>query len=317
MNIGIIIILLLLCVGVVYIFLNNLYKRTNHFNNQFVDVRKYWDISKFPKDLELINLGSNHPKFALDYSECNIKALNCAVGPQTFEYDFAILRKITPYLSEGAKVVIPICLLKFWLYRQDYRGTHVKYYTFLPSGDIVNYSKSEYLKTIKYPLLFNPRLLRYVIRDIKKDSRLEADANPLKSDLELKKDADLWINCWNKEFGIELPNPILSKTNKESIEVNVKILQDILEYCKLHGFKPIIAILPVTSYLLSKFTKDFIQSHILRYINEANVVDAPLMNYLSDDRFISPNLYFNSFFMNKIGRKKFTEVFVNDVYNIV
>ena len=89
---------------------NALYKRTNHYNNQLIDVRKYWDMTKFPKDLQVVNLGSNHPKFGFDYSESGVKGLNCAVGPQTFEYDFAILRKIIPYLAPGAFVIIPVCL---------------------------------------------------------------------------------------------------------------------------------------------------------------------------------------------------------------
>ncbi|MER8322379.1 hypothetical protein ABS243_19575, partial [Acinetobacter baumannii] len=69
-------------------------------------------MTKFPKDLQVVNLGSNHPKFGFDYSESGVKGLNCAVGPQTFEYDFAILRKIIPYLAPGAFVIIPVCLLK-------------------------------------------------------------------------------------------------------------------------------------------------------------------------------------------------------------
>ncbi|MCO7113250.1 hypothetical protein NIB75_13685 [Bacteroides uniformis] len=53
---------------------NALYKRTNHYNNQLIDVRKYWDMTKFPKDLQVVNLGSNHPKFGFDYSESVLKA---------------------------------------------------------------------------------------------------------------------------------------------------------------------------------------------------------------------------------------------------
>lgn len=114
----IIFILTLITLGIAVLYIANaIYKRTNHFNNQFIDVRKYWDMATFPNNLQVVNLGSNHPKFGFDYSETGIKAVNSAVGPQTLEYDFAILRKITPYLAKEAFVIIPICLLELFLYR--------------------------------------------------------------------------------------------------------------------------------------------------------------------------------------------------------
>lgn len=307
-----VVVLALTISGIIVLFIANaLYKRTNHFNNQFVDVRKYWDMSTFPKDLQVVNLGSNHPKFGFDYSETGFKAMNCAVGPQTLEYDFAILRKITPNLASGAIVIIPICLLKLFLYRQKSRSVHAKYYTFLSREDIVDYSKLEQIRLLKYPLIFNPRLLRFVIRDVPKDTRLELTENPMKDTVALNKDADNWINCWNREFDISLPNPKLSKENESDISQNICILREMLEYCKLHNLKPIITILPVTKYLSSRFTDEFIHEHILRYIDAANSVNAPVLNYLMDERFTAPELYINSFFMNKKGRTIFSEEFKN------
>lgn len=310
----IIFILALIVLGIVILYIANaIYERTNHFNNQFVDVRKYWDMTTFPNNLQVVNLGSNHPKFGFDYSGTGIKAVNCAVGPQTLEYDFAILRKITPYLTKDAFVIIPICLLKLFLYRQKSRSTHAKYYTFLTKDDIVGYSKMEQIKLLKFPLIFNPRLLRYVLCDVKKDTRLELTENPMKDAASLNKDADRWIECWNREFDITLPTPNLSEENKSDIQQNIRILREMLEYCKMHKFKPIITILPVTDYLSSRFTDEFIQEHLLRYINAANSVKVPVLNYLNDKRFTASELYINSFFMNKKGRKMFTKEIINNI----
>lgn len=310
----IIFILALIVLGIVILYIANaIYKRTNHFNNQFVDVRKYWDMTTFPNNLQVVNLGSNHPKFGFDYSGTGIKAVNCAVGPQTLEYDFAILRKITPYLTKDAFVIIPICLLNLFLYRQKSRSTHAKYYTFLTKDDIVGYSKMEQIKLLKFPLIFNPRLLRYVLCDVKKDTRLELTENPMKDAASLNKDADRWIECWNREFDITLPTPNLSEENKSDIQQNIRILREMLEYCKMHKFKPIITILPVTDYLSSRFTDEFIQEHLLRYINAANSVKVPVLNYLNDKRFTASELYINSFFMNKKGRKMFTKEIINNI----
>lgn len=298
---------------VVAFILNALYKRTNHFNNQFVDVRKYWDMNKFPRDLQIVNLGSNHPKFGLDYSGTGLRGENCAVGPQTFEYDFAVLRKISPYLAANAVILIPICLQNFFLYRQKSRAVHAKYYTFLPKEDIVDYSRKERLSFLEYPLIFHPRLLRFLIRDVAKDTRLELTENPMKDDIRLNQDADSWIDGWNREFNITLPAPVLSNDNKSDIRNNIQLLRKTLVYCQEHDFRPIITILPVTEYLSSRYTEDFLNKHILRYIDDANVVGAPVLNYLKDSRFTSPDLYINSFFMNKKGRMLFTKEIIHSI----
>ena len=95
-------------------FLNALYKRTNAYQNQFIDVRKFFTKGGVGNNLEIINLGSNHPKFGFDYTGVDVRGENWGIGPETFEYDFAVLRKNVSYLASGADVVIPVCLLNFF-----------------------------------------------------------------------------------------------------------------------------------------------------------------------------------------------------------
>lgn len=305
-------IILLVVVGAFV--LNTLYKRTNHYNNQFLDVKKIQDSVKNGEKYDIVNLGSNHPKFAFDYSVASdVKGANWAVGPQTFEYDFAILRHNTHCLAQGAIVIIPVCLLSFFKYRDYSRALHAKYYGFLSKEGIVEYNRKEKLMSHDFPLFFHPKRLRYLIKDVKPTRQQELTTNPMKSDAELNNDAEFWIDCWNKEFNIQLPNPVLSDKNKSDIQQNIHILCQMLQYCKSNGFRPIIAILPVTKYLSAKFTIDFIQKHILNYISEANEVNAPVLNYLSDERFSEASLYINSFFMNKKGRTFFTNIFLKGI----
>lgn len=307
------ILLILIAIGIACaLVLNALYKRTNHFQSQFVDVRKFWKTSARQDNLQVVNLGSNHPKFGFDYSETGIRGENWAVGPQTFEYDFAILRQNARYLTPGATVVIPVCLLNFFLYRQKSRAIHAKYYSFLPKEDIVDYSWIEKLMVYDLPLLFHPKRVRFIFRDVKPDNLLGLSSNPMTTDEELKNDGLRWINCWNDEFDIKLPDPVLTNINKQDISHNIRILKQMLEYCKSNNYRPVIAILPVTTYLSSLFTDEFIKTHILKYIDEANVINAPAFNYLKDERFTDSSLYINTFFMNKKGRNLFTNVFVNE-----
>lgn len=308
-----IILIIILFLIVCAFLLNALYKRTNAYRNQFVDVRKFSEKGGVGNNLEVINLGSNHPKFGFDYTGLDVKGENWAVGPQTLEYDFSILRNNISHLASGAVVVIPICLLKMLLFRQEGRTVHTKYYSFLPPEDIVGYSKFEKFHRYDFPLLFHPRNMCSLIRDIKKDERLLLDENPLKTEEALNKDADHWIDIWNKEFDIKLPSPTLSADNKSDIQKNIQILKEMIEYCLSKGLKPVIAILPVTENLYSRFTPEFIERHILAYIAEANEVKVPIKNYLTDERFTDPSLYINSFFFNTNGRKMFTKQFIEDL----
>ncbi len=293
-------------------FLNALYKRTNAYQNQFIDVRKFSQEGGVGNNLEIINLGSNHPKFGFDYTGLDVKGENWAVGPETFEYDFAVLRKNVSHLASRAVVVIPVCLLNFF-YRQINRSTHAKYYSFLSPEDIVGYSQLDKWSNYSFPLLFNPRRLSNLIRDVKKDNRLTLDVNLCKTEADLNKDADRWIDIWNKEFDIKLPIPTLSAENKSDIQKNIQILKEMIEFCLSKGLRPVIAILPVTNYLYSRFTPEFIEKHILAYIAEANEAKVPVKNYLTDERFTDSSLYINSFFFNTKGRKKFTKQFIEDL----
>lgn len=305
-------IIISLLISFVYI-LNELYKRTNAYRNQFVDVRKFSVNGGVGDNLEIVNLGSTHPKFGFDYSDIDIKGENWAVRPQTFEYDFAILRRNVAHLSKGAVVVIPVCLLSFFLYRKNNRSSHVKYYGFLSRENIVGYSKKEKWSIYMYPLLFHPGCLRFLVKDVKKDDMLAAEQNFCKNDDELKKNAAFWIDCWNKEFSIKLPSPSLSQENRKDISNNIQILNEMIEYCLSKDLKPVLTILPVTSYLYSQFTLEYIERHLLTYIAEANKAKVPVLNYLADERFTDPSLYINTFFFNAIGRKKFTKQFIIDL----
>ena len=258
-------------------------------------------------------IGSNHPKFGFDYTGLDVKGEKWAVGPQTLEYDFSILRNNISHLASGAVVVIPICLLKMLLFRQEGRTVHTKYYTFLKPKDIVGYSQLDKWSNYSFPLLFHPMRLRRLLKDTKKDNRLSLDVNLCKTEVDLNKDADHWIDIWNKEFNIKLPSPTLSADNKSDIQKNIQILKDMIEYCLSKGLKPVIAILPVTENLYSRFTPEFIERHILAYIAEANEVKVPVKNYLTDERFTDPSLYINSFFFNTKGRKMFTKQFIEDL----
>lgn len=304
-------IILIVCI-VGLIILNAQYKRTNTFQNHFIDITKFQSL-KDEDHFDIVNLGSNHPKFAFDYSDTGVKGMNWAVGPQTFMYDFAILKKYKKHLNPGAKVIIPVCPLKFFLLESQ-RNNLLKYYRIFSKYEMPNYDIKQKVSEYMLPIFRHPARVKCIIRDVRADNRLLLTENPLNKE-QIAKDATSWIEgCWNPEFNIDVENMSpLSKANQKSIEGNIRILSEIIQYCIDNGLQPVLTILPVTKELSAKFSEEFIQQHILKYIKESNKQGAPVLYYLKDERFANPDFYINSFFMNAVGRKYFTRIFVNEL----
>ena len=76
----------------------------------------YARIRRIPQHLDLINLGSNPAKYGLDYADTGVKAFNLAVGPQTLEYDFRMLKNYHSFLDEkGAKLLLSLIHICLWI----------------------------------------------------------------------------------------------------------------------------------------------------------------------------------------------------------
>jgi hypothetical protein len=296
--------------------LNIIFKHTNAYHNQFVDIIKFYSISKEPNhSIDVVNLGSNAPKFDFDYSDVNnLKGENWAVGPETFEYDLILLRKFSEKLHKGSTVILPICPGKFFLSKFTTMDNIVKYYSLLKPEEIPDYDKKQYICDYKYPLLFHPGNLKRILRDVKKDNRLALDYNPMEC-VDVSRDACLWIErCWNPEFGIDIENmKPLSEKNRRAVEFNIEQVREICRFCKEQNLNLILSYLPLTKELGDKFSSEYIKTQMTDYVEDATRgYNVPLVDYMKDSRFNHYQYYINSFFMNRIGAKKFTKIFIEE-----
>lgn len=310
------IIILIIVLIIIGLGLNTLYKRTNAYNNQFIDINKFRKLSKLPDhSLDLVTLGSNAPKFAFDFSEIkDLKCANWCVGPETFEYDAVLLKKFHRKLKLGATVVWTVCPGNFFLYKFLNKNNIVKYYRILSSEEFPEYNKAQKIRDYDYPLLFYPKQIKRLIRDIKKDNRLQLNHNLLDKN-EIQKDAEWWIRkCWNPEFGIDIEymQP-LSDMNQKSIMENIKIVRQVAEYCKEHRLKLTLVYLPLTKELSDLFPDSYVNEFMKDCSKEAiKGFDVSIVDYMRDTRFQNYEYYINSFFMNRKGAKLFTNIFVKE-----
>lgn len=315
-NILVVILLFAVVVAVVLLALNSLYKRTNAYRNQFKDIDKFGRLAIQPDaSIDVVVLGSNAPKFAFDFSEVgSLVCDNWAVGPETFEYDFIILKKFAGKLKRGAFVVWPVCPGKFFLDKFKGRAEFVKYYGFLDGQEFPDFDSSQRIRDFKYPLFFHPKRIKRLVKDTAEDKRMELDYNPMGAG-EVAKDASWWIHgCWNPEFGIDIENMApLSEENRKAVDFNIGILRSAIEFSRARGLRIIFAYLPLTKELGEHFPADYVEKQMTRYVKEAvGESGIPLVDYMRDGRFQDRSLYFNSFFMNRNGARAFTKTFITE-----
>lgn len=295
---------------------NLLYKQTNAYKNKFVDIYKFKSVEQLPDaSLDLVAIGSNSPKFAFDFGDINqLKCSNWCIGPETFQYDYIILHKFSNKLKKGATVVLTVCPLIFFHHRFHPHSDLYKYYALLDKEEMPDFNYMEYLRYYKYPVVFNPLNIVRIFYDAKEFDRLKLNAN-LYDVKGLKANAAGWIkNVWNPAYQIDIESmKPLSETNKKDIEGSKYWLRQIAEFCKNRGLKLLLVYPPLTAELKTKFSEEFIEQHINRYVEEAlGGIGFKMVDYMHDARFYDMNYYIDAFFMNRIGAKLFTETFFKE-----
>jgi hypothetical protein len=268
----------------------------------------------------MVNLGSNQPLFAFDYTWARLKGMNWAVSPNSFEYDFEILKQYHRHLKENAFVIIPVCPFQFFaMFGHKEKFENYKYYSFLKPGAIHRYSPWVKLTYQRYPVLSAGKTLIKIFLKNRDPAdqrlKLKMETNPL-NDAELEQDAMEMIHRWLAAFSLGQIDEIrLSGDNRKHIEQNIVILSNMLDFCLQNDYKPVIMLLPVTAELYRLLPPSFLAEYIMNPINRANTKNAPVLNYLNDGRFTAHDLYINCWWFNAAGRRIFTTAVIQELYD--
>jgi hypothetical protein len=297
-----------------------LIEKNEWYLHEFSDCTKFWN--NFPFNLEIVNLGSSSAFYGFDYSELPIKAANWAIRPQSFPQDFALLKTYYSYL--GPKAIVLIVLCPYSSCFKSYTDISLeKYYTILHPGVIEEFSlekqKKIYNKKNKPWELYKIQLFKGMISNIKsiirRRKRPEIYTYQPMNKRQLEEDAMKWINGWKKQFNITDMNAPLPIHIKEGREKRVSTLKDIISFCKERELRPVIVLPPITQHLSSKMSETFRNNYIYSFLEEVNLCNTPFLNYLDDNRFQDGD-FFNSFFLNRNGAKKFTKIIYDEVIKI-
>lgn len=301
-----------------------LYK-TNWYKSMFLDPNheiypdNVWYREHDERNFDVVNLGSSGGKWAFYYADLNIKAMNWAQQPQTLLEDYNLLRHFHSILKRGGYVLITIMPFT-GLNKNTGLMDAMKYVKFDIQGEPIQpYMFKEAQRYANYPILFKKQackaLIKYFIGSDKKCGlrpETQLEYNPMKNS-ELEKDAKRWIDGWKKQFGISDFDAPLTRENEEGRAYRIKLMQTLIDFCTERGYKPVYVIPPVTEHLAKYYTPKFEETYIYGYLKEVNRVVLTL-DYSKDSEFrFNDELFFNSFFLNKKGRKLFTRRVLKDL----
>ena len=110
----------------------------------------------------------------------------------------------------------------------------------------------------------------------------------------------------------------LSDANKKAVKYNISVLKETIKFCEQNNLHIIFVYLPLTKQLGGYFSFDYVERQMTQYVKKAiGDNNITLVDYMRDERFQDTAYYINSFFMNRIGARKFTKIFIEENVNKV
>lgn len=301
--------------------LNILVKHTNWYRNLFAYTNQmctnlgYRDY--LIRNLSVVNVGSNPARFAFHYEK--VLGENWSTGNQGLDMDFEILKFRHSFIKKGGVVLLPLVAFSgvSGYLRNKPQYTGIRYYAkFAKTLDPLQASLipevSNANKLVRFPLLVEPKSIRYLILDEQPDNRLMIDNMPLMYP-QLLEDARHMMESWLEEFGMNSIDAPLSEELKKGMDISVMTIRTMIDFLVERDLKPVIILTPMSEPLQKYFTENVKKKLIYDFIEKINRPAVQFLDYSNDKEFQNPELYFNCLFMNLKGRKLFTKQVLKDL----
>lgn len=282
----------------------------NYFDFEFY--RSYFNLAKNIKNTEGIITGLSYFEVGIDKRALKGSFENLAISSQDLFYDFAMLQHVIEELDTTNNIKQVILGLSNYSFRYDLsltQNTQTKerpriYYPILKK--LHNYHNAS--KIIKEYNFFEKQFSKLFEEDyIYKIYKMgEKRFNTIWDDMINKSFNSLKLNDKQKNREIYLARRWDQKY-PNTIEENIDILHEMLEYLKNRNIEVIVVTNPVTEFhkkYFSKICREEFLNIINKFREEFNFtfIDGYNMDCFVDDDF------YDSSHLNKKGAKKFTEI---------
>ena len=299
-------------------------KRTEWYHNLIIDP----DEAPYPteawikshhedRNYDIVNLGSRQAKWAFDYSGLAIKGMNWAQRPQLISRDYCILQAYHRILAKGGVVLIHISY--FSGLKADYGlGDYIRYSKIIPLALMPKAAVAHMTRLLNYPILYGKQAIKATLREFlgRKPKHVEPKGADMDictlSELEMEQDAERWISGWKRQFGITDLDAPLSESNRDARRYKFGLLHEMVKFCRERGYRPVFVLPPASRHLDKRLSSKFKENYVYSLLREI-APKVEFLDYTKSKDFEDDDLYFNSFFLNKRGRRLFTQRVVRDL----
>lgn len=315
MTMVVILLIILLLIIISFITVNILYRKTHAYKNRFLAARNI--MNGVPRCIRFANFGSTYTMYAFNsYKELELDGFSFAMDAQSLEIDNVLLHKYANCIEENATVVFGLAACVS-LYRYKMVTDKQKYYQFLKSYELPNYSLSDATNRIFSRDIGMKQKLKRIIKDTDLLYDVVENYPPVCSEEEKKKNMAGMANGWVKLFNLnDLKSPNINSENQSNLEFNANLLKSMVEFCIEKKWKPIFVITPFSSELNQYFGYEFVQTVLYKLMQPAREkYNVPVFDYRTHESFQNDDASYidGGFRLSKYGSKKFIKLLFRDM----
>lgn len=283
--------------------INGFLYQTQWYKDFWGDATKFWYINEF--NIDVVNLGSNSGKYAFCYDNLPVYGRNWALGPQSLQHDFNILKNYFSFIKENGYVIITLC--PFSCLVSKYSSSHnLKYYTFLHPAMVINFSEEERERALRYK---NCLLLKKPLFCVKQalKSCIYQNKNKISKVCNYDQHASQFIAMWKNQFGLENLDSDLSENHLYEQKQRAVLLNDMITFCLERNLVPILVVPPMHNSLVKRLPVKFRENYIYNFVNMGNKQNVRFLDYIDAQNFNKDEYFINSFLMSEKGARVFTK----------
>ncbi|MGL4819415.1 MAG: hypothetical protein ACRC5C_05500 [Bacilli bacterium] len=284
----------LLGVLIMLILLNAFVKESYDYNIDKA-IRKF---KANPYPVDIINLGASHSMYGFYFKPTGLAHLDLALPAQTIAYDYKLLQTYGEHLKPGGVVIVSISQITFVNEQVDNFGD---YYRILDRSALGDVNPLHYYSYLYFPGTNRVQLISAIAEKFK----------------EFRWDAHKpWTNGGLRysERKLEKVEGFAEAAQKnDSVANNMAQLREIVAYCQEKGYRVVFTIEPVHRSYHEYFTEDVMDKLVFQHLEALNL-DVPVLNYMSDERFMDEERYFlDPDHLNRDGRKKYSWIVYHEL----
>lgn len=271
---------------------------------------------------QIVALGNSHTMMGIDFTNYQLPAINLSEHGAKLPYYLASLKQYHQQIAPSALIIIDISHIAFSLqppHRLD--NLQTAYYNKMSPFLIPKLNISFYLQKHLCPFLQSFAQIR---QDYQQAIKTAHHPPPATNEIELNDDFNLveTIQAYLASNEAELVNHIKpeqidfvsqpwshesTKLSQQYFAQNLQTLKELLAYCQLHHWRPILITIPVYNKLENALPANYKSVYIYNQLAKIDLGKIPYFDFTQQTNFSRQALFFNDAdHLNKNGAKVFS-----------